>query len=370
MKIIVIGTLPSSLYNFRGDLLRKMVAEGHDVIAMASNASKEDISKIEQLGVSYLDYDVQRSGLNPLKDIRTFIQLNKVIKLHNPHIILSYTIKPVIWGGIAARVNGVEGFIALITGLGFAFQEGGVKRRLLTSMVKKLYRFSLKKAQSVIFQNEDNRTTFIENTIVDKSKCYRVNGSGVNLSHYQKCALPKSPSFLLIARLLGEKGIREYFHAAEQVKRTHPEAVFGLVGPVDPSPDGISEEEVSTWHNKGVIDYKGATSDVRQFIAECNTFVLPSYHEGMPRTVLEAMAMSRPILTTNVPGCKETVVNGENGFLVPKGNVNDLAVRMSWLIDNADKLEEMGEKSYQMALDKFDVKKVNDDLFEIMELKR
>ncbi|ASC55894.1 glycosyl transferase family 1 [Vibrio vulnificus] len=209
---------------------------------------------------------------------------------------------------------------------------------------------------------------FIDQGIVPKEKCFLVNGSGVDLSHYEKEPLSNKPHFLLIARLLGDKGIREYAKAAAVVKQQYPEAEFHLVGPEDPSPDGIQISEVNQWHESGVINYHGATTDVRPFIKACNIFVLPSYHEGMPRTVLEAMAMGRPVLTTNVPGCKETVVNGENGWLVEKANVEQLAERMIWFIEHPEQWKIMGDKGHQMANEKFDVHKVNAEILKIMGL--
>ncbi len=370
MKIIIIGALPSSLVNFRGEFIKTMVAEGHAVIALASNASDDDVSKIESLGATYLDYPVERNSMNPLFDIKTFCYLYKIFKREQPDKIIAYTIKPVIWGGLAARFSGESSFYALITGLGFAFQKGSFLKRILMLAVKGLYRAALKHAEYVIFQNKDNQQVFVDNNLVESNRCRMVNGSGVDLSRFEKTKLTDENSFLLIARLLGDKGIREYVHAAKLVKMKHPNSTFNLVGPEDPSPDGIPLEEVTTWHDDGTIIYHGGTEDVRPYIKQSNIFVLPSYHEGMPRTVLEAMAMGRPILTTNVPGCKETVVDGENGWLVEKSNVNQLAEKMIWFIENQQEWQIMGNVSHIMATEKFDVHKVNQDLLKIMGLEK
>lgn len=283
-------------------------------------------------------------------------------------MMLAYTIKPIIWGGIAARLAKVSNFYALVTGLGYAFQKGGKVKNLLNTLVKFLYRVALKNSKGVIFQNQDNMQVFIDEGIVPKDKCFLVNGSGVDLSHFKVSPLPPRTHFLLISRLLGDKGIREYAKAAEIVKQKYPEAVFELVGPEDPSPDGIKLGEVNKWVSSGAIKYSGATTDVRPFIENCSIYVLPSYHEGMPRTVLEAMAMGRPILTTDVPGCRETVINGENGWLVDKANVKQLTERMIWFIENQEQWSVMGEKSHAMANGKFDVHKVNAEILKIMGL--
>ncbi|MEZ9747788.1 glycosyltransferase family 4 protein [Vibrio splendidus] len=367
-NVILVGALPASLFNFRGELLKEITKKRLDVLACANNASFEDKKNILSYGVEYKDVPIERNGLNPVSDLQTLLSLIQTFKMKNPSIVLAYTIKPIIWGGIASRFVGNTPFFAMVTGLGYAFQKGGFKKSLLNFLVKFLYRVALKKAKGVIFQNRDNMQVFIDEGIVPQEKCFLVNGSGVDLSHYQESPLPPKPHFLLIARLLGDKGIREYVKAAEIVKQQYPEAVFELVGPEDPSPDGIKLDEVNKWVSSGAIEYSGATTDVRPFIENCTIYVLPSYHEGMPRTVLEAMAMGRPILTTNVPGCRETVINGENGWLVEKASVEQLAERMIWFIENQVQWSVMGEKSHIIANEKFDVHKVNVEILKIMGL--
>lgn len=368
MNMLLIGTLPSSIYNFRGELVKCIVERDVTMCALASYADKEEERKITSLGTSYEGYYVSRSGLNPIDDIKTFLSFCSIYKKLKPSFVLAYTIKPIIWGGLASRFARIPSFYAMITGLGYAFQKGGLAKNLLNTLVKFLYRSALKKSKGVIFQNRDNMQVFIDEGIVPKEKCFLVNGSGVDLSHYNLSPLPSTPHFLLIARLLGDKGIREYAQAAKLVKQKYPEAVFELVGPEDPSPDGIKLDEVHQWTESGAIKYSGATTDVRPFIENCAIYVLPSYHEGMPRTVLEAMAMGRPILTTDVPGCRETVIDGENGWLVEKANAEQLAEKMIWFIENQDKWHEMGKSSHDMAYEKFDVHKVNAEILKIMGL--
>jgi glycosyltransferase involved in cell wall biosynthesis len=369
MKIIIIGGLPESLINFRGDLIRSFIENGHEVVAMANEANSNVTAEIETLGCRFLSFPIRRNGLNPLSDLKTLVALFKVFKLEKPDVILSYTIKPVIWGGLAARIYRKARFYGLITGLGFAFQRGGFKRNMLGSIATSLYKLALAKATSVIFQNPDNQQIFIEKKIVPADRTERVYGSGVNVSRYVRSPLPESnPVFLTISRLLGEKGLREYAKAAQLVKEKHPDVSFQLVGPEDPSPDGIPMTEVMKWHDAGVISYLGGTADVRPYIKNCHIFVLASYHEGMPRTVLEAMSIGRPILTTDVEGCRETVLEGGNGYLVPKQNSEALAERMIWFIENPNKWHGMGNKSRKMAEDLFDVHKVNADILLILGL--
>lgn len=368
MKVTVIGTLPSSLYNFRGQLLHCLKCMGIQVKGLASGASTSDVNAVEQLGADYIDYPVSRSGLDPKEDFKTFKALRRIFNEQQPNVILAYTIKPIIWGAFAARCLPNCRFYALVTGLGFAFQKGNWKKNLLMKLVIFLYKTALKRADKVIFQNPDNRQVFIDLGIIPEHKTAVVNGSGVDITHFESKPLPSTPKFLLIARLLGDKGIREYVKAANIVKQKYPEAIFQLVGPEDPSPDGISLEELTSLNQNNSVDYLGGTDDVRPFIEGCSIFVLPSYHEGLPRTVLEAMATGRPILTTDVPGCRETVINGENGWLVEKSNVEQLAEKMTWFIENKAEWQRMAEASRAMVEDKFDVHKVNSELLKIMEL--
>ncbi|PAR27102.1 glycosyltransferase family 4 protein [Vibrio metoecus] len=369
MKMLIISAFPSSLINFRGDMIRSLYEKGFDIIALSSGATDEEIKEISKITNGYIDYNVSRNGINPFEDFIVIIKFILFYKKIKPDCVFAYTIKPVIFGGIAARVIGVKNFNALITGLGFAFQKGSRKKNILVNIVTHLYRYALKNARTVIFQNKDNLNYFVDNNIVDKRKCYLVNGSGVNLDKYKIAEEKISCSkFLLIARLLGDKGIREYAAAAALVKEKYPHSEFHLVGPEDPSPDGIKMTDIMEWHEKGTVIYHGSTSDVRQFIYNAGVFVLPSYHEGLPRTVIEAMAMGKPILTTNVPGCRETVVSGINGWLVEKGNYIELSERMCWFIENEDLGLAMGRQSYSIALEKFDVNKVNEELFRILKV--
>lgn len=369
-RFVIIGTSPQYLINFRGHLLKAVLSEGHTVTAMAAKAEAPVVEQLKLMGIAFRAFPVQRNGLNPFRDLQTFFSIRKALDELKPDVILSYTIKPVIWGGLALKGGkSSTRFYALITGLGFAFQNGNVLRRFLTALVTCLYRISLSRATRVIFQNQDNLDLFASWKIVSKNKCALVNGSGVDLGHFTPTPLhDKDITFLAIGRLLGEKGFREYAKAASLVKARYPETIFRLVGPEDPSPDGIPFKEVREWQSSGWIEYLGKTDDVRPFVSDCHIFVLPSYHEGMPRTVLEAMAMGRPILTTNVPGCRDTVICGENGYLVPKSDAEALAERMIWFIENRDKLASMGRVSRLMAEEKFSVDKVNEKMLCIMGL--
>jgi glycosyltransferase involved in cell wall biosynthesis len=335
---------------------------------MSAPASIEQIQKIEALGAQFRSYHVQRNGLNPMRDIQTFFALRKLFHELKPDIVLAYTIKPVIWGGLAARGLKAVSFFALIPGLGFAFQGTGMMRKVLTKTVASFYRASLKNANGVIFQNPENRDEFINRHIARPEKCSVVAGSGVDLLHFSEADFPESaPTFLCIARLLGEKGLREYAQAAQIVKQRYPDAVFRLLGSADPSPDGIPLTEIHEWQNKRFVEYLGVTDDVRPYLYDSHIFVLPSFYgEGLPRSILEAMAVGRPILTTDNVGCKETVVQGENGFLVPVRDAEALAERMIWFIEHRDQWQRMGQASRRMAEERFDVHTINTQLLSIL----
>lgn len=366
-KILLIGVEPRSLINFRGSLIHAMEDKGCNVIAVSSPAPEPLLKAFNEQYIHHQAVRFQRNGLNPINDLKSLMALKKLFKREKPDFILCYTIKPVIWGGLAALLTGTK-FYALVTGLGFALQGESFKRKMLTKLVSFLYRISLSHATKVVFQNSDNRDLFVGRNIIPLDKSEVVNGSGVDISHFSNCDLPSFQNgihFLCVARLLGEKGLREYAKAALTVKAKYPKANFLLVGPEDTSLDGIALNEVQSWSE---VDYLGSTQDVRPFIEKVHVYVLPSYHEGLPRSTIEAMAMGRPVITTDAVGCKETVEEGINGFKVPVSDAAGLADKMIWFIEHSDQIEPMGLASRKMAEEKFDVHKVNARMLEIMGL--
>ena len=366
LNSIVIGVEPLSLINFRGQLLKDLSNTGCSVTTLSNLPTAAQIEKLNDLGVDSKTVHFSRRKLSVYADIKVFFELVNMFRRVKPSLILAYTIKPVIWGGLASRFINVD-FYALITGMGFAFQGTTLKRKMLTKLVVFLYKIALKNSKAVIFQNSDNRDLFVENEIVDVSKTFVVNGSGVDLKFYDYKELPKgNVIFLCIARLISEKGLREYAAAAKLVKSSFPNVELLLVGPEEPSEDAIHIDEVNSWSE--YVHYRGPVSDVREYIEHSHVFVLPSYHEGIPRSTLEAMSMGRPILTTDAVGCKNTVDNDINGFKVPVGSIEELAEKMIWFIKNSDKIESMGLESRKMIRNKFDVDKVNNEMLKIMGL--
>tara|TARA_B110000977_G_scaffold40169_1_gene54040 strand:- start:2950 stop:4077 length:1128 start_codon:yes stop_codon:yes gene_type:complete len=370
LKILIVGVEPLSIVNFRGRLIKDLVSEGYEVVALANGGSLDQISKITALGCRYVSYSSARTGINPIRDLWTLAQLLKHILVEKPTHVLAYTIKPVIWGGIACRFFPRVRFIGMITGLGYAFYERRGLSRFIKICATFLYRIGLSRASAVIFQNDDNKLEFQKLKITrDSSKVHVTRGSGVDLNHFtfkQGNSDKLTFTFLLIARMLRDKGIAEFIEASILVSQQHPEISFVLAGPEDDSPNSLNIRELLTGVGSEKISYLGPLSDVRPAIEHADVFVLPSYHEGMPRTVLEAMSIGKPIITTNVCGCKETVEEGLNGWLIPHQNSAILAEKMFWFIENKSRINEMGLHSRGLAVKYFDVNKVNQSILQIL----
>jgi glycosyltransferase involved in cell wall biosynthesis len=357
MKVLIIAGYTPSLINFRGDLIRAMVAEGHKVMAAGPEGGYED--QIAELGAEFLQIPFSRTGSNPFKDLILINRLRRIMAIEKPDIVFGYTIKPVIYGSIAARLAGVKNIYSMVTGLGYVFLAKGIKSFVIRNITKQLYSMAFKSCKKVLFQNPDDLNEFVQLGLIHDKKCVLVHGSGVNLDRFTPSPLPQTPVFLMICRILKDKGVMEYLEAAKQVKKIYPEARFQLLGPFDTNPTALKYEDIGTYVDDGSIEYLGETKDVRPFISNASVYVLPSYREGTPRTVLEAMAMKRPIITTDAPGCRETVIDGRNGFLVPIKDVDALAQKMIWMIENKDLTQQMAENSLRFCRDKYDVNKVN-----------
>ena len=370
MKFLMISSFLPSVLNFRGKLLEAIHQQGFEIHIVAPEVAlfKTEQQKLEALGYYIHEVPMQRTGTNPIADLKTLWAIYNIIKKIKPDYVLSYTIKPVIYGTLAAWLAKVPYRFALITGLGYAFQnvEHGSKRSFFQKIVHGLYQQALSHSNKVFFQNPDDLKLFQDLKLLQLNlPTVVVNGSGVNVTDFNVLPFPVNTqnkpklSFLLIARLLGDKGVREYAEAAKLIKQQHSEVEFHLVGWIDENPNAISQFELDSWIEQGIVNYWGKLDDVRPAIAACSVYVLPSYREGTPRTVLEAMAMGRAIITTNAPGCKETVVDGVNGFLVPVKAVKQLADAMEKFILERNLVIEMGKASRKIVVEKFDVNKVN-----------
>lgn len=361
-KIAFIASHPSSLLNFRFALMQSFIARGYNVIAIAPT-DKEVEKTLGEHNIRYIPVDMQRNGLNPLADVALIHQLRRIFLAEKPHATFAYTIKPVIYGSIAARLAGVKYIYSMITGTGYIFTDINFKTRIIGVIASRLFRIALKLNTLIYFQNKDNLNFFRQKGIISAAKPTAVvNGSGVDCQQFLPAAYPPSISFIMIARFLYDKGIIEYIEAARLIKQQYPQVKFHLAGWIDSNPNSITQPELNKWVDAGIIENLGKLADVRPALANASVFVLPSYHEGTPRSVLEAMAMSRPVITTDAPGCRETVIRGENGFLVPVKSIQELVDAMKYFIEAQDKIAVMGEKGRQLALEKYDVNKVNDSI--------
>ncbi len=370
-KFLLIGGFESSLINFRGPLLKRLTKD-FQVSAAAPYIAKGTKSKLEEIGVNCISNEFERTGLNPLKDFKACLKFRSQVKELAPDFVLAYTIKPVIFGLLASKVKGAKRF-ALITGKGSGFDQTNLKSRIIRVIVKLLYKKSLSSVDGTIFQNEEDEGFFYqEGLLAHDAKSVVIKGTGVDLEYYKSKNEFKNESkvkFLFIARLIKEKGIPELFEAARLLREKYNDFEVQLLGWVDPNPGGISKEEIDRMHRSGVINYLGTADDVRPYIDSADVFVLPSYYnEGLPRTIQEAMAMRMPIITTDHPGCRETVEDGRNGFLIPIKDSLALMRSMEYFIQNPEEIKRMGSESHHMAIDRFDVLKINEQLLNFMKL--
>lgn len=375
-SIVIIGTVASSFYGFRADLIRAMREKQYTVYAFTSEYSEADLKKIESLGAIPIIYELNRGGLNPLSDIVATYKLSKKVQEIKPDLVFSYFSKPVIFGTIAAKLAKVPKIIGMLEGLGYTFtqQPEGLSRK--TQLIKKvqilLYKFALPQLEKLIFLNPDDPEDLINYHAIKVKNIEVLGGIGLNLKEYpyQPITNIQQPiNFLFIGRLLKEKGIHDFLAAAKIVKEKYPKTQFTVLGAIDSHNLGaLTQSELDELISSNIINYPGHVNNVKDWIENCHVFVLPSYREGVPRSTQEAMAIGRAVITTDVPGCRETVQNGVNGFLMPKWNPNALAEKMIYFIDHPEQIEKMGYESYKIAQDKFDADKVNQRLLNILGL--
>ncbi len=388
MKILFCASYAPSLTNFRWNFIRKLDSLGASILGTAAEEDRQVERRFEEAGYCYSPIALSRSGVGILGDILYFRSLLALMRKESPDLVFCYTMKPVIYGALASRVRRVPRVYAMITGLGYVFTDAvGFRRSLLRRVVGLLMRCSLKACSGVFFQNPDDEAEFRKLGLIPEGlSVFQVAGSGIDLERFPlrlpKFANGRPVQFLLIARMLIDKGICEFVEASSCVGAEFCWAT--LVGPLDPNPAGLSGTEIEGWVGDGKVRYVPGTDDVRPYLNECDVYVLPSYREGTPRTVLEAMATGRPIITTDAPGCRETVpltelgkaqkergegvLEGENGFLVRVKDVEALAEAMRRFIDDPELIVSMGKRSREIAEEKYDVHKVNEVMINAMGL--
>lgn len=351
-------------------MMRDFVANGHSVLAVGPDSHPETITALKDVGVEYEEIPVQRNGTNPIEDFKYLLALTRLMKRAQPGAVFLYQAKPVVYGSLAARIAGVKEVYALIAGLGSIFRGKTVKDQLVRAVMTAEYWVAGRCSRVMFFQNYDDRSEFVKRGLISEQRTVILNGSGVNLDEFQAAPLPSDPAILFIGRLIKDKGIREYLAACQVIGERYPTTRRMLVGPFDSNPTAISPEELELFVSNGAVEYFGEQNDVRPFIRQCSIYVLPSYHEGTPKTVLEAMAIGRPIVTTDAPGCRETVVDGLNGYLVPPGETAALIEAIEMILSSPFDCRRMAHESRRIAESKYDVTAVNGEIMQTMGIKR
>jgi glycosyltransferase involved in cell wall biosynthesis len=369
VRIALIGNQAFGLLNFRGALIRQLVQDGHEVVALVPDYTPSTRAAVLALGATPMDHRISRNGMNPLRDISGILHLQRSLRDIAPDFVLAYTVKPVVFGILAAWMAGVARRYALIEGLGHAFiHSGTLKERLLQWCVSTLYRIALARADRTLFLNHDDQAEFIKRGLVRQDRSIVVGTIGVDLADWRFAPPVTEPvTFLFVGRLLYEKGVAELVAAAKLVRADFPAARFVLVGDVDSNPSSLQRETLLQWVSEGLLEWPGHT-DVRPWMAHASVFVLPSYREGFPRATQEAMAMGRAVITTDVPGCRETVREGINGFLVPPRDAPALARAMRTFLEQPELVVTMGRKSREIAEQDFSVEDANARILAAIEL--
>ena len=364
-KVVIAANTVWSIVNFRAGLIRALVESGYEVVTVAP--PDEYAARLPDLGCRYIPLPIDGGGTHPGRDLLLLWRFWRLVRRERPDVYLGYTVKPNVYGSLAARVLGIP-VVNNITGLGAAFS----RQNWLTLLVRGLYRLALERSAKVFFQNEDDRRLFVEGGLVKPEKTDRVPGSGVDLERFKLTPLPAHQSrfrFLLIARMLWDKGVGEYVEAAHIVKRCFPAAEFSLLGFLDvQNPAAISRRRMDAWVAEGAVRYFGDSDDVREEIAAADCIVLPSYYrEGVPRTLLEAAAMGRPIVTSDAVGCREVVDDGVNGFLCQVRDADDLAEKMKRMLAlSEEERAEMGRRGREKVEREFDERTVIDPYLEVL----
>ncbi len=341
---------------------------GFDVVVVCGAGTGEEA--LQELGIRYRTITLSRSGFNPYQEWHSYRQLRRIYRLESPRLVHQVTIKPVIYGTRVARSLGIPCVVNAIPGMGFVFTRRGPIADLRRRTVNILYRIALRHPNmKVIFQNRDDMESFTRNEIVTREQSILIRGSGVELSNFENAPEPEGPIvFLLVARMLKDKGVREFVRAARQVRRRYPTWRFLLVGDVDPgNPSSLSQETIEKWQSSGVVEWLGQRKDIADLMNNSHVVCLPSYREGLPKTLLEAAAAGRPMIATDVSGCREVVRDGVTGCLVPPRDVRALVEAMVALGTDETRRARMGSAARERAENLFSIEDVVQDTFLIYQ---
>lgn len=372
-NIAIVGNAPHTLISFRLDLIKDLVKRGHNVYAFSPTYNPKQYKIVEEAGAIPVEYEVSRTGLNPIREISVIYTLKNLFEEHNIDSTFCYFIKPVIYGSIAARLAKVRNVNSMIAGLGYAFanepeKQFEIKRYFVRQVLLFLFKFSLRFNDRIFFQNPDDLKLFVDQNLINEEKAIKVNGSGVHVHKYSFSEPNSTPvTFISTGRLIVEKGFQDFVDAATIVKKKHENVHFVVLGGTDDNPNSLNPDFLRKKVSEGIIQWPGKVDNVGEWLKESSVFVLASYYrEGTPRSTLEALATGRAVITTDTPGCRETVEEEINGFLVPPKNPEVLARKMIHLIENPSLIKKMGKESRLLAEKYYDVRKVNQSIITSM----
>lgn len=370
-KLMLVANAGFTVINFRKELIETLVERGYEVVVACPKScgimALDDVAgAIQSLGARHIPLELSRRGLNPASELMLLYRLLKIIGREKPSHILNYTVKPVVYGSIAGWLCGVKKICSTITGVGYIFTGNTFKSKFIKTFVWLQYFFAFKCNKVIFFQNIDDLNLFASMRLLRGVNCKIVNGSGVNTKYFQADNKQVNPhtTFIMIARLLRDKGVGEYIEAARQIKSEYPDSTFYLMGALDDNPESYAPSDLARWEQEKIITYIKPNKDVRPFLLAADVFVLPSYREGTPRSILEAMCMGMPVITTDTAGCRETVEDGINGFLVPVRDSDSLIISMRRFIECPSLIESMGAKSLDLVKKKYDVAMVNQTILD------
>lgn len=368
MKILVLCAHTESLFWFRMNMMQAFREAGYTVCAAGDLPAEDWSEKFAAQGITYRQIPVNRNGINPFADLKMLRAVETLLREERPDKIFAYQAKPIVYGAMAAKRCGIPAFYPLIAGLGSIFRGEGMKARVLRKVLSVQYKAACSYAPAVILQNPDDRDELVRLGVLKPEKARLIHGSGVDVKHFSVTPMPETPGMLFVGRLIKDKGVTEYLDACRIVKAACPKAHCMLVGPFDSNPSALQPEELKAYTADGTVEYFGEQADVRPFLEKASVYVLPSYHEGTPKSVLEAMACGRAIVTTDAPGCRETVHDGINGYLVPVRDAEAVAEKALALLQDPARCAAFGKASREMAEAVFDVDKVNADIMQIMDI--
>lgn len=361
-KTLLICGSSQTVINFRLGLIKALQVENIDVTVIALD--DEYRAEIEEKGVVFYSVNTRNRSLNPFGMTKLQKQYLTIIEKEKPDVVFTFMLKPNIFGVRAAQKAGIKKIFSMVEGAGDVFINNGLKWKVIRAVVCKMYRKSFKYSNKVFFLNQDDRDEFLSRELVKKDQCVIIPGIGVDIEYFAYKPLKNYNTFLMIARMLKTKGVMEYCKAARIVKQKYPDAVFNYLG----AEGNIKIADIQEYIDDGSINYLGTTKDVRPYLEDCSVFVLPSYREGMPMSIMEAEAVGRAIIATNVQGCRSAVIDGKNGYVIDKCNVNQLADKMIFFIEDTNELERMSKSSRILVEEKFDQIKINEQILKAMGL--